>query len=310
MDEVPKVDDIDTMKYYLSRRLNDPIENKEPLIDFIELNMCVLDDLHLKIRIFEKLLDLILLKFIQLDENSSDNLALRKNLSVFIEFLETKCKIRKSIYKSSIRPKYGKILFRTFSGEEIKRIFFELYEAKFDKKTKIKIQDALFLVNLPFPKTKKIPENFEREDLLWFGFYKLLKEFQNFPANTNTEERKLLIHPLKVLLKSFLTDYLFVSKKYRYSEKLSPYLHCFIFHYCQMLELHGNIHLFTTQPNEKLNDFLTKYYQRGTNKLNSNKEYLLQLIQKRNRIEFYNLNGELDDFYLSDQEEEESMDNI
>lgn len=68
-----------------------------------------------------------------------------------------------------------------------------------------------------------------------------------------------------------------------------------------MLELHGNIHMFSTQPNEKLNDFITQYYQK-TSKRNSNNEYLLQLVQKRNRIEFYNLAGELDDFYTSDEE--------
>ena len=70
-----------------------------------------------------------------------------------------------------------------------------------------------------------------------------------------------------------------------------------------MLELHGNIHLYSTQPNEKLNDFCTQYYHRNTSKKNNNKEYLLQLVQKRNRIEFYNLEGELDDFKTSDEEE-------
>ena len=49
-----------------------------------------------------------------------------------------------------------------------------------------------------------------------------------------------------------------------------------------MLELHGNIHLYSTQPNEKLNDFSTQYYHRNTSKKNNNKEYLLQLVQKRN----------------------------
>jgi hypothetical protein len=76
-----------------------------------------------------------------------------------------------------------------------------------------------------------------------------------------------------------------------------------------MLELHGNIHIFTTQPNEKLNDFCTQYYHRNTNKQNSDKQYLLQLVQKRNRIEFYNLDGDLEEFNdTSDSEEENSSD--
>jgi len=67
-----------------------------------------------------------------------------------------------------------------------------------------------------------------------------------------------------------------------------------------MLELHGNIHVFSTQPNEKLNDFCTKYYHHSTNKNNENKIYLFQLLNKRNRIEFYNLDGDFEDC-LSDE---------
>ena len=199
--------------------------------------------------------------------------------------------------------KYGKFLFRTFSGSEIKRIFSELYDAKFDKKLKKITQEALFMISLPFPKPKRQADNFKKEDLLWSGFYKLYKNFETFPIQNSLKERKKLTLPIKESLKMFLSDYLFVSKKYKYSENLTPYLHCFIFHYYQMLELHGNIHLYSTQPNEKLNDFSTQYYHRNTSKKNNNKEYLLQLVQKRNRIEFYNLEVELDDFQTSDEEE-------
>ena len=69
-----------------------------------------------------------------------------------------------------------------------------------------------------------------------------------------------------------------------------------------MLEIHGNIHVFSTQPNEKLNDLCTKYYHQCTNKVNNEKKYLLQLILKRNRIEFYNLDGDLEDFHDSDNQ--------
>jgi hypothetical protein len=106
-----------------------------------------------------------------------------------------------------------------------------------------------------------------------------------------------------------LGHYLIVNKENNQSETLSPYLHCLVFHYCQMLELHGNIHIFTTQPNEKLNDFCTQYYHRNTNKQNSDKQYLLQLVQKRNRIEFYNLDGDLEEFNdTSDSEDEDPSD--
>lgn len=76
-----------------------------------------------------------------------------------------------------------------------------------------------------------------------------------------------------------------------------------------MLELHGNIHIFSTQPNEKLNDFCTKYYHRATNRQNTDKKYLLQILLKRNRIEFYNLEGDLEDFYSSDDDSDINGDN-
>ena len=64
--------------------------------------------------------------------------------------------------------------------------------------------------------------------------------------------------------------------------------------------------MFSTQPNEKLNDFCTKYYHRNTNKNNTDKKYLLQLLHKRNRIEFYNLEGEIEDINLCSDDDSDS----
>ena len=74
------------------------------------------------------------------------------------------------------------------------------------------------------------------------------------------------ISSIKESLKDWIEDFLFIQKKENYSEKLTCYLHCLVFHYCEMLELHGNIHCFSMQPNEKLNDFFTKCYHSSTNK--------------------------------------------
>jgi hypothetical protein len=294
MKEVPKETDFE--KYTLSRRLSDPIDNKERIINFIEPQNCILDDLHLTLRVTDKLYDLLLLKFIRLDKNDGEHLNLRKNLAVFIDFLESKCKLKNPSYVTDKRPLYGKIQFRSFNGNERMRIFKELYEPKFDRNTMKKTKDALFLTNLPFPIPANTEDSFKKEDLLWLGFYDLYTKFIKFPK-TSISERKTLIDPLKIHLKEWLADFLFVSKINKYSEKLSPYTHCLIFHYYQMLELHGNIHVFSTQPNEKLNDFCTKYYHHSTNKNNENKIYLFQLLNKRNRIEFYNLDGDFEDCY-------------
>jgi hypothetical protein len=98
MKEVPKASDIGTKKYTISRRLIDPIENKEPIINFVEYNMCIVDDLHLLLRVTDKLYDLLLLKCIRLDLNDSDDFNLRQNLAVFINFLEITCKIKNPYY--------------------------------------------------------------------------------------------------------------------------------------------------------------------------------------------------------------------
>ena len=87
MNEVPNVEDIGGNKYTLSRRLSDPVDNLEPIIRFIEPYMCILDDLHLLLRVCDRLFDLLLLKCISLDGNSGVNLSLRKKLSVFIEIV-------------------------------------------------------------------------------------------------------------------------------------------------------------------------------------------------------------------------------
>jgi hypothetical protein len=306
MNEVPSATDLYTDKYTLSRRLSDPIDNKPRIINFIEPQMCILDDLHLLLRVTDKLYDLLLLKCIRLDKNDGDNLFLRMNLAVFINFLENNCMIKNPFYITDKRPLYGKIQFRSFNGNERMRIFNELYEPKFNKNTKVKISDALFMTNLPFPKPNDVNDHFKKEDMLWLGFYDLYKKFIYFPKETTLAQRKTLIHPIKENLKDWLTDFLFVSKLNKYSEKLSPYTHSLIFHYSQMLELHGNIHIYSTQPNEKLNDFCTKYYHRNTNKNNTDKKYLLQLLHKRNRIEFYNLEGEIEDINLGSDDDSDN----
>ena len=56
---------------------------------------------------------------------------------------------------------------------------------------------------------------------------------------------------------------------------------------------------------EKLNQFCVQYYNQCTNKNKKDKKYLKQLIQKRNRIEFYKLNGTLYDFQEIQTEESE-----
>lgn len=72
--------------------------------------MVLIDDLHLVLRVTDKLFKLLLLKFIRLDQNEGKDLGLRKNLEIFIRFLEDKCKIKNPFYLAD-KPGYGKIQF-------------------------------------------------------------------------------------------------------------------------------------------------------------------------------------------------------
>jgi len=275
----------------ISRKLTDEPVFREPIIKFIDFHMVLIDDLHLMMRFSDKLYKLLLLKFIRLDKNEGKDLTLRKNLQIFIRFLEDKCKIQNPYYIAE-KPGYGKIQFRSFNGNERMRIFSELYEPKIDKETKEEINPAKRLNGL-FANGIDPPYDFKKEDSVWLGFYSLYQTFKNYNKDITT------ILSIKESLKELLNDYLFISKKENNSEKLFVYLHCLIFHYSEMLEIHGSIHSFSTQPNEKLNDFFTQYYHKSTNKHYLNKNYLIQMIKKRNRIEFYNLKGKLEEFYDS-----------
>ena len=57
-----------------------------------------------------------------------------------------------------------------------------------------------------------------------------------------------------------------------------------------MMTRHNNLNFFNQQGLEKLNDFIRLYYFRSTNKKRNDNKYLKQLLEKRNRIEYFNLN--------------------
>jgi hypothetical protein len=60
-----------------------------------------------------------------------------------------------------------------------------------------------------------------------------------------------------------------------------------------MIKEHGDISLFSMQGLEKLNDMTTISYFSASNK---HKDYLIQLIKKRNRMEFMQNSSEMNYF--------------
>ena len=68
-----------------------------------------------------------------------------------------------------------------------------------------------------------------------------------------------------------------------------------LFSMSQNLERVGQLNLYNVQGLEKINDVTTHYYHTSTNKHSIENEYLIQLLKKQNRLEFYNLDGNIND---------------
>ena len=124
----------------------------------------------------------------------------------------------------------------------------------------------------------------ERSDIndtddLWRDFFNLYSEIKLKNNSDNIED-----------LKSRLVEWLETYTNL-YPGEITPYIHAFVFHIPEFIEKHGNINLFNTQGLEKLNDIITKAYHCATNRNNSNKAYLEQLVDKRCRLETFYIDG-------------------
>ncbi len=80
-------------------------------------------------------------------------------------------------------------------------------------------------------------------------------------------------------------DWLVLFESVYSASRITPYLHIFGDHLYEMVEIHGNINAFTMQGLEKLNDITTQHYFSATNK---SENYLVQLLNKRNRLDLTN----------------------
>jgi hypothetical protein len=285
----------------ISRNLNDIDINKEPIINFIPFEKCVIDLLHLLLRITDQLYKLLILKLIRIDKNNGIDIELRPTLKVFLTFLKNECKIANPYYIDGIKKE---IKLRNFNGNERIRIFEEIFKYFYDVKDK-QVKRRNFS-NI-FQKNLDPPYNFEFEEDVWSGFYDILLNIKSFKNDNDVNkyptvsQKQITIEKLEKDLKDWLKNYLFLNELNRNSNTVTPYIHVFVFHVPEFIKIHKNINLFNTQGLEKLNDFCTQYYHQCTNKQTKDKNYLNQLFKKRNRIEFFNLNGEMKDFHYNEQ---------
>lgn len=165
-------------------------------------------------------------------------------------FLTSDCGINNPIYK-----KENDFYLRDLRGPQKIKLF-----SKFDLK------------NL-FPEY----EDSHKVDDLWRKFYYIYNSIK---------DNKLVHYEIETLTKEWLNDFL----KLYHRKHVTPYMHAFTFHLKEFVEIYGDINAFNQQGHEKLNDITTLQYFKSTNiKCKARSNFLMQLIEKRNRSEIFKL---------------------
>ena len=314
------------LEYSIFRSIEDTPDNFEPILKFIDYKRVVIDLLHMFLRITDFLYEIILNKLSKMDNNNTGNMNARPNLKIFLEFLKSRCKITNASFVQE-----GQIRLRNLNRNERLKIFREL--VKKEKENLVNSDEDLnyrrsfgniFQYKELKSKNRRNHFDFEIEYFVWQKFYRIYLKLIRYDIKIENiieilkkekdltkirEMRKLekikSISSLKEQLKVWLDSYVDLSIEYRGIKTISPYIHIFVFHLVELLDIHGNINLFNVQGLEKLNHFCIEYYHHCTNKNSSRNKYLAQLLKKRNRVEFLKLREFNYDPVLFSEEENE-----
>lgn len=244
---------------------------RKPIIDFIEFKDCVVDTLHLLLRISECLLKSLMEKLDLADSiigkfNTAD-LTLRPNLKKFLDFLQCECKIYSPYYIKERDTDGVQVKLRSLNSNELETFFNRLKK------------DTILTM---FPSLKKELNRINFCLIEFWNIYCLIK---------NSQRPFYSIDELKIRLKNWVEVFMKMSCKN--SSKFTPYIHIFVHHIPEFLLIHGEIDSFNCQGLEKLNHLIKMSYFSNSNK--HSKEYLKQLLQKRNREEFIEQKGTIEE---------------
>ena len=277
----------------------------EPILKFLDFRHISVDLLHMNLRLTDFLFELCLNKLSRMDGNNSSNLALRPNLSIFLEFLEHRCKLSNAWYVS----KEDRVELRNLTGNERLKIFKELFK----NNKNIKLGPALdtykqSMAGLfgPNPGPVRLNQhdhfNWNLEFFIWHKFYRIFLLLINFERKP-IFDRDLFFNRLKTDLNAWLESYLVINRKYKNSTTISPYIHIFCYHTVELLQSFGkNLNLMNCNGSEKFNHFTIMYYHNSSNRNNTDLRYLNQMILKRNRLEYIRLEEYDQDEIIFDDE--------
>ena len=245
---------------------------KPPILNFIDFDSVILDMLHLYLRVTDRFFEIIGTLIEKADGIKSSDFILEKRpcFKRYMEFLEN-CKITNPFYTS--KKVISKYKLRSLNSNERKLILGKLVETKiqnlFPEFENIKARSLNFVIKSFMDTIEKIRKN---------------------------EFNETYLDNLKEDLKIWLGHY--VKLVPRETKEITPYIHIFTFHLPEFIQKHKNINIYNLQGLEKLNDFVTQIYHCSSNKHKLNNSYIFQMIKKRNRVDFYGINGSEDDLNI------------
>jgi hypothetical protein len=245
----------------------------QTLFKFIKFEEIVIDSLHLLLRItdvlFEKLLG-------------------------FIEYLDSENRER------TYFQRLGEILI----GLKITSPFYISKKGKTKLRSLNKRERLLFLDSLRTNNFKAIfHEHANNNKLITINWIFLkFNELFNYSMNDFSENnytfqynenylKPKLSEWLGFVLKLINYDNLKKNEKQKKKEKehITPYIHAMVHHIPEFISTFKNLEAYCTQALEKSHNSTKVYVMRQTNKQKD--KFVKQLLEKENRMEFYNLKG-------------------
>ena len=226
---------------------------RSPLFTFIPIHRVLIDTLHLFLRVSDLLINLLIQDLRRVDGIAKATAVDPvKHTSV-------------SAYEKFLKD-VCKINFKFYCAKESK----DLQWRDLTGPEKIRV-----FKNIDIPKYFPRLKNASALQDIWNEFWRL---FSKLEAPGDTEELKADIHNwVKMFLKQYQT------------KNVTPYVHAFAFHVPEFIEKYNSVTKFNQQGLEKLNDVTTQHYMRSSN--HHEQEALMQVMQKRNRLESLEANG-------------------